>query len=727
MSARSPFDNLTGVSFGAYRCVELLERSDLGPLYLARGDSADAVYWLRVLPVQVPASPREQSAYYDRFLRQAEHVATLQHPHILPLLDYGYEGGLPYLVYPAVAPRTLSSQLAERGPLDLSAAARYLDQIAAALAYAHERATLHRHLSTDTLVLQREGQIAVAAFGVRRMIELSEPGGEANPLRFSVETAAPEQLTARPVERAADIYALGAVLYRMLAGTPVFVGRTREEIARQHVYTPVPALSQARPGLPPQLDDILATAMAKQPERRFPRPEALVAAFLQATTPQRPSRVLPPVVPAELTIAAGRRASGPSLRALPAGAVESGRLRSSDAPGGTAGPPDGSLTSVQRAWEDSFLRTRQAKRPRNWLLVLTAATLIAAVVGTLYVLRGGTPAAGPASARVLFADSSPGRGTTDALQVTATNLADPPTGSRYVAWLINSQTELVVPLGTLVRQGSTSSTYSVAFASRPGAPLPNANLLDVGDTFEITLERSSASVPTGTPVLRGHFPAISFVHIQHILVSFPTTPGKIGLLVGMLKQTALLVAHSDALQAAAQARDQSRELCQAHLLVNILEGTQGQHYAPVSPACAGTDPAQDGDGFGLLSGQSAGSAGAGSGQSSGYIAEAAEHASLAATQPDATADMHAHLSLLIACVNNVRAWETQLDADAQALLANPGDTARVQEIVTLAHHAYNGYDANHDGTVAPATGEGGAIIAYQQGQQMATLVLTPGS
>lgn len=725
MSAPSPYDSLVGATFGYYQCYELIERSDLGPLYLARASNSDTAYRLRILPVRTDLPPQTQAAYLDRFLRQADHIATLQHPHILPLLDFGHENGLPYLVYPDVPLRSLTAQLAQHGPFDPVPAGRYLDQIAAALAYAHECSTLHRHLTADNIHLRQDGQIAVADFGMRRMIELSELGADANPLRFSIETAAPEQLTGRPVDRATDIYALGADLYRLLTGSPVFTGRTREEVARQHVYAAVPALSSVRPGLPPELDDIIATAMAKRPEQRFPHPEALVSAYMQVVTPSRPSRVFPPVVAASANSATRRRTGALTGGPRPASsrpAHDSAGLADSAAARAPAGD---SLDTVRRAWDDSFTTQPPPRRGRrrNWLLVATAATMVAVVLGALFVLRGAPPGAGPVSASVLVADSSSAApGSSDSLQVLAGQLPTPPSGARYDAWFINSQTELVVPLGPLTLHGST---YSVTYTANVSSTLPNTNLLAVGDTFEVTLEKGSASVPTGAIVLRGHFPPISFVHIQHILVSFPSTPGKIGLLVGVLLQTRLLAAHALTLQTAAQAHDAARVQCEAHTIVNILEGSQGQHFQPISAACAASDPNAQGDGFGLLGNQTAGSTSSGYG--SGYIAEATEHASLAATQPDATGAMHAHLSPLIAALNNVQTWEAMLDSEATTLLANPDDTGNIANIVTLTQRAYSGYDANHDGTIDPVAGEAGAVTAYQQGQLMATLVLAPAS
>src|SRR6185437_4917279 len=104
--------------------------------------------------------------------------------------------------------RSLTARLKRSGPLDMLTAGRYLDQIAAALEYAHERNTLHRNLTTDEILLQLDGQVVVADFGIRRMLELAERDGRQNPLRFLNASSAPEQLLGGTVDRATDVYAL---------------------------------------------------------------------------------------------------------------------------------------------------------------------------------------------------------------------------------------------------------------------------------------------------------------------------------------------------------------------------------------------------------------------------------------------------------------------------------------------------------------------------------------
>lgn len=171
-----------GATIGDYRLETLLGQSVLGPLFAAQHTPTQAPALVRVLDVPPAQSVAEAAAYEATIERQAGHIATLRHPYILPLIGYGMapRQGQPYLVWASPTMRSLTMRLAQSGPVDVVTVGRYLDQIAAALEYAHEHATIHRNLSTDCIYLQLDGQLVVADFGVRRLFELlsatSQPG-----------------------------------------------------------------------------------------------------------------------------------------------------------------------------------------------------------------------------------------------------------------------------------------------------------------------------------------------------------------------------------------------------------------------------------------------------------------------------------------------------------------------------------------------------------------------
>ncbi len=143
-------------------------------------------------------------------------------------------------------------------------------------------------------------------------------------------------------------------------------------------------------------------------------------------------------------------------------------------------------------------------------------------------------------------------------------------------------------------------------------------------------------------------------------------------------------------------------------MLDIIEGVHGANYQPLAATC----PAQmlpTGDGFGLLG--------------NGFLAGAAEHATLAISQPDATSAMHQHAALMEIALTDIKSWVTTIDQDALHLRNTPADLAQVSQIVQLADAAYHGVDVNGDGHIDPVAGEAGALAAFLQGQLMATLAL----
>ena len=224
--------------------------------------------------------------------------------YILPLVDYAMHSAAgdpkgtswPYLVSPYLPMKTLNTQLARKGPIDAILASRYLDQIAAVLEYAHQQAVLHRNLTTNCIFINQDGKLLVADFGVIHMLDA---GARFNTLDIrkgvygmnEASAPAPEQILGQAVDTYTDVYALGAVLYRMLTGHRVFRGRTREEIIQLHLQAPIPSLTLWRSDLPKALDNVIARAMAKEPAQRFRQPGEVANAYHQIVAPHDTQRV----------------------------------------------------------------------------------------------------------------------------------------------------------------------------------------------------------------------------------------------------------------------------------------------------------------------------------------------------------------------------------------------------------------------------------------------------
>src|SRR5260370_29619931 len=221
------------------------------------------------------------------------------------------------------------------------------------------------------------------------------------------------------------------------------------------------------------------------------------------------------------------------------------------------------------------------------IAVLVLLVIAGGTVGVVALLRnntapqsnnpGNTTLASNATGVVNFRDTQNGSGHSNVVTISATGLAAPPAGSQYDAWLIDTQNERLTALGTLTLDKNGTSSFKFADG--------NNNLLSLGNKFEITLEKGSAPLPTGQLMLSAVFPPTAFIHIKHLLFSFPNTPGKIGLLVGLVDQAQKLSWASQLLRMILASHNTTAIQCAAQSIVDIAEGSQGSHYQPLASQC----------------------------------------------------------------------------------------------------------------------------------------------
>ena len=231
--------------------------------------------------------------------------------------------------------------------------------------------------------------------------------------------------------------------------------------------------------------------------------------------------------------------------------------------------------------------------------------------------------------------------------------------------------------------------------------------------MEVTQEQGVVVAPAGKVILIGTFPIKSFAHVGHLLIDYPPTPGKIGLMVGVLEQTHLLDIQAAVLQNESSNQNTVAISCEAQSMIDIIEGKHGSNFRQLDESCILQNVTTTGDGFGLQG-------------KDGYLTGSTEHAGFAISQPDATNAMHVHTALMDISLSNINGWLTTIDQDALILRTHPTDASKVEEIVRLADYAYHGVDVNGDGQIDPVPGEAGAITAFQQGQLIATLTLNSG-
>jgi serine/threonine protein kinase/TolB-like protein len=249
-----------------------LSRGGMATVYLAR----DARH-RRSVAIKVLNPELSQSLGAERFLREIELAANLQHPHVVPLFDSGESAGLLYYVMPYVDGESLRDRLVREGPLALDQALRLTREVAEALDYAHEQGIVHRDVKPENILLSR-GHALVADFGVARALAQATEGHPRETLTqtgLAVGTPAymsPEQAAGdRDVGRRSDVYSLGCVAYEVLTGVTPFTGTSAEQMAKRFRESP-PAASAQRGGLPAPVDAVLAKALSLSPADRFPTP-----------------------------------------------------------------------------------------------------------------------------------------------------------------------------------------------------------------------------------------------------------------------------------------------------------------------------------------------------------------------------------------------------------------------------------------------------------------------
>ena len=220
----------------------------------------------------------------ERFLREIRIEARLQHPHILPLYDSGVADGFPYYVMPYVEGETLRDRIRREKQLSLTEALGIARDVADALDYAHAHDVLHRDIKPANILLNGEHAM-VADFGIAKAIaEVDEEALTGTGVVIGTpEYMSPEQGSGEhSVGRRSDIYALGCVLYEMLAGEPPFTGRTAQAVLARHLHESPPPLRVVRPNIPPAIERAVERALAKVPADRF----ATAAAFADSLDPE---------------------------------------------------------------------------------------------------------------------------------------------------------------------------------------------------------------------------------------------------------------------------------------------------------------------------------------------------------------------------------------------------------------------------------------------------------
>jgi TolB-like protein/tRNA A-37 threonylcarbamoyl transferase component Bud32 len=239
---------------------------------------------VKVLPPDLAATVN-----VERFRREIQLAAKLQHPHIVPVLAAGISDGLPYYTMPFIEGESLRARLARSGELPIQEAARILRDVLSALSYAHEHGVVHRDIKPDNVLLAGHHAV-VADFGVAKALSAStNPGSSLTSVGVALGTPAymaPEQATADPAtDHRADLYAVGAMAYEMLTGHQVFSARSPQAMLAAHAIEKPEPIDKRRPSVPPQMSSLIMRSLEKHAADRPQSAGEMLADLEAAVTP----------------------------------------------------------------------------------------------------------------------------------------------------------------------------------------------------------------------------------------------------------------------------------------------------------------------------------------------------------------------------------------------------------------------------------------------------------
>lgn len=268
-------DPLVGrVLDGRYRVEDRIARGGMATVYSATDLRLDRFVAIKVMH----ASLAEDSAFVSRFVREAKSAARLSDPHVVAVYDQGEDSGLIYLVMEYVPGRTVRDVLREYGRLSPEQALTILDPVLQALDAAHAAGFVHRDVKPENVLLTDDGRVKVADFGLARAITAGTATAATQGLLIgTVAYLSPEQVQRGIADARSDVYGAGILLYEMMTGAVPFAGETPLAVAYQHVNAVVPIPSRVRPGIPAEVDALVARATERDPDLRYPDAASFLA------------------------------------------------------------------------------------------------------------------------------------------------------------------------------------------------------------------------------------------------------------------------------------------------------------------------------------------------------------------------------------------------------------------------------------------------------------------
>jgi beta-lactam-binding protein with PASTA domain/predicted Ser/Thr protein kinase len=274
---------------GRYRVIERLGSGGMADVYCAEDEQLGRRVALKLLYRHLA----ENVSFVERFRREASSAAGLQHPNIVSIFDRGEWDGTYYIAMELIEGRTLKDVIRERGPAPPDAAVDIVLQILQAARFAHQRGVVHRDIKPHNVLIDEEGRVKVADFGIARAgaSDMTETGS----VMGTAQYLSPEQAQGKPVDARSDLYSIGIVLYELLTGSVPFDAESPVTVALKQVSEPPVPPRERNPAVPPALNAVVLRALEKDPARRYATADEFIEALRTAMA--APHEVLPPPPP----------------------------------------------------------------------------------------------------------------------------------------------------------------------------------------------------------------------------------------------------------------------------------------------------------------------------------------------------------------------------------------------------------------------------------------------
>lgn len=673
--------SLIGQKLGQYEVIELLGQGGMATVYKAYQESIDRYVAIKVLPPHAALDDQ----FIERFQLEAKTIGSLQHPHILSLYDYGTQDDILYLVMAYVDGGSLEDIVKSGERLPVKDIEKLLREIASALDFAHRRGIIHRDIKPANILLDSEGNSLLADFGIVKMMgndaNLTGTGVVGTPAYISPEQGQGEL----NIDGRADLYSLACVVYELFSGHQPYRAETMMKVVLQHIADPVPSLSDVAPELPPDVSQVIAKAMAKDPNERYDT----VVDFAESV-----SRAL--------------HQSDSSLAAVHA-KMPLDKPHSSAPVTQIVPPPTQPDSTTPKEVTDSN-QTIIVQQTTNPILFMGVFGLIALVIVIVAIVLVGqqnqnsvttvnqTEAADvaanatsdtePTSVPTVLAPANvptfgelrynTSESLADTINLQVEDVAQPTSGNRYVAWLRNSDTDETMNIGEIVVDATGRGILLYTDEeSRMLAGLYNQILVSEEPTADV-------EEPEGSVAYIGEVPIELTNALYEIFVSSPDGFGERGLLFSATDEASTAQNHAGL---AAGARSVGSMQNHAEHTLNIINGTTEDYDGNGSPQ-------NPGRGVGVF-----------------FFLDRIDQLLLDVVQrEDATIHVQQNAEFILVCTTNVRDWANRVnELELELITAESIESVEDQaaESQALVDAMINGIDLNENGQIEAFEGECG--------------------